>query len=1086
MRTLNELLGRLPRLLLLLAVTGIGWLRPTFAEEPPAKVEFNRDIRPILADNCFKCHGPDAAQRKGDLRLDSQAAAFTPRDGSRAVVPGDAAASELFRRVASTAADEKMPPPDSGKTLTAAQIELLRRWIDEGAAWSSHWSLIAPVRSTPPAVERTDWPRNALDHFVLARLEREGLQPSAQAERAVLLRRVTLDLTGLPPTPAEVDAFLADESPDAYERAVDRLLASPRYGERMAVRWLDAARYADTNGYQTDGERVMWRWRDWVIDAYNRNLPFDQFTVEQLAGDLLPGCTLDQQIATGFNRNHRGNAEGGIIPEEYAVEYVVDRVDTTATVWLGLTLACARCHDHKFDPFTQREYYQLFAYFNQVPERGKAVKYGNSPPLVASPTPDEQRQLRELDQRLAAAEQSFAQYGEALAAAQTEWEASIADGPTIEWSPDDGLAACFAFEGDFTNKVAPGLVPGGSGVESQAAGDDRRGIVDFRSAEERAFAKRKPTLVYHTGRVGRAMQFDGQSFVDAGDAAPLGFYDKFTLAAWVRLGGQRSGTIVSRMTDEPQADGYYLVAENGKIQLNLVKRWLDDALRVQTVRALDAGRWHHVAASYDGSRVAAGVKIHIDGQPEPLDVLLDDLNQSFETREPLRIGGGGGAEGRFQGSLDEVRVYRRRLADEEVQVLATADTVDRITRIAPTHRTAGQLEKMRACFLATAAPAAVRDAWQRVGQLRQRRASLTESFPTTMVMRDMPQPRETFVLLRGQYNQPGERVSAGVPGAVPPPPADVPNDRLRLARWLVDPRHPLTARVAVNRLWQMLFGVGLVKTIDDFGVQGQPPSHPELLDWLACEFIARGWDVKAMLRLMVTSATYRQSSRSPPELRQRDPENRWLARGPRSRLPADMVRDQALASAGLLIEQSGGPSVKPYQPDGLWQELSDSKYVQDHGEKLYRRSLYTFWKRTIPPPVMITFDAAGRETCIVRQTRTNTPLQALALLNETGFVEAARSLAERAMREGGAEPSGRITHLFRLVLARPPGAAEIDTLLAGYERHLERYRARPQAAADLLTVGESRVAGSIDPSELAAYTAVAGVVLNLDETVTNE
>lgn len=576
------------------------------------------------------------------------------------------------------------------------------------------------------------------------------------------------------------------------------------------------------------------------------------------------------------------------------------------------------------------------------------------------------------------------------------------------------------------------------------------------------------------------------ALIDAGDVAPFGFYDKFTISAWVRLGDERRGTIVSRMTDEPQADGYYLVAEAGKIKLNLVKRWLDDALRVQTARALDAGRWHHVVATYDGSRVAAGVKIYIDGQSEPLEVLLDDLNQSFNTKEPLRIGAGGGPEGRFHGSLDEVRLYARQLSDEEVQVLATADTVDRITPIAPTHRTAGQIAKMRACFLATAAQPTIRDAWQRVGQLREQRLSLIESFPTTMVMRDLTQPRDTFMLIRGQYNQPGERVSPGVPGAIAPLPSGVPNNRLGLARWLVDPQNPLTARVAVNRLWQMLFGTGLVKTVDDYGVQGEPPSHPELLDWLACEFVACGWDVKSMLRLMVTSATYRQSSQASRELRQRDPDNRLLARGPRSRLSADVVRDQALAAGGLLIEQLGGPSVKPYQPDGLWQELSDSQYVQDHGEKLYRRSLYTFWKRTIPPPVMITFDAAGRETCIVRETRTNTPLQALALLNETGFVEAARSLAARAMREAGPDPRERIVHLFHLVLSRRPSAAELGELLAGYERHLAHYREERHAAEQLLTVGESRLSGMCDPIEIAAYTAVAGVVLNLDEAVTKE
>ncbi|HVA47948.1 MAG TPA: DUF1553 domain-containing protein [Pirellulales bacterium] len=1040
------------------AIVSVSWPAATARAEDPARpIEFNRDIRPILSDNCFQCHGPDRAQRKADLRLDLQAEALAERDGGRPIVPGNAAASELLRRMTTADADERMPPADSKRRPTAQQIELLRRWIEQGAPWQAHWSLIPPQRPAVPTLNESDGPASPIDAFILARLRREGLHHSPPADKTTLLRRVTLDLTGLPPAPAEVDAFLADDAPDAYERVVDRLLASPRFGERMAARWLDGARYADTNGYQSDGERIMWRWRDWVIEAFNRKLPFDQFTVEQLAGDLLPGCTLDQRIATGFNRNHRGNAEGGIVPEEYAVEYVVDRVDTTGTVWLGLTLGCARCHDHKFDPFSQRDYYRLFAYFNNVPERGKAVKYGNSPPVALSPTRDQQAGLQSLERQLAAAEESFAKLADPLATGQQAWEQSLVGGPPLDWTLTEGLVAAYSFDGDLLNRV-----------DAQKSGR----IVD--GAEQ-----------FAAGRTGQAVQFDGRRFVEAGDLAPFGFYDKFTLSAWVRLGDDPRGTIVSRMTDATQADGYYLTADGGRIQLNLVKRWLDDALRVETQRRLIPGRWHHVAATYDGSRVASGIHIYIDGEAEPLNVPLDDLNQSFDTKQPLRIGGGGGSDGRFRGALDDVRVYRRALDADEVRVVATVETIGDIAAMAPEHRPTGMTLKIRACFLNEAAPPAIRDAWRQVVELGNQRTAMIESFPTTMVMQESPQPRPTHLLVRGQYDRPGDALSAGVPASLPPLADGLPNNRLGLARWLVGPTNPLTARVAVNRLWQMLFGTGLVKTVDDFGAQGEPPSHPELLDWLATEFVAMGWDVKAMLRQLVTSATYRQSSKVSPERLARDPDNRWLARGPRYRLSAEMVRDQALAAGGLLVERLGGPSVRPYQPEGLWNDLSGVDYVQDHGEKLYRRGLYVFWKRTVAPPVMVTFDAAGRETCIVRETRTNTPLQALTLLNEVSLVEAARGLAERAMQVAESPPR-RIEWMFRLVTARLPSATELDTLLRGWQRHAEHYRTHAEAAAAAIKIGESRPDAALDAAQLAAYMAVAGVILNLDEAVTKQ
>src|SRR5579883_1370839 len=833
---------------------------------PDSPVEFNRDIRPILSDQCYQCHGPDSAQRKANLRLDQESSAKADRDGTRAIVPGDLDASELYQRITAEDPGERMPPAKSGKSLTASQIELIRRWIVEGAHWQPHWAFLPPRRHAVPRVHHQDRVRNPIDAFILARLEREGLAPAPEAERGVLLRRVSLDLTGLPPARGAIEAFERDHDPDAYEKVVDRLLASPRFGERMAVRWLNAARYADTNGYQTDAPRFMWRWRDWVIEAYNQGMPFDRFTIEQLAGDLLPGATLDQQIATGFNRNVRGNGEGGIIPEEYAVEYVVDRVDTTATVWLGLTIGCARCHSHKFDPITQQEYYRLFAFFNNVPENGRAVKYGNSPPLIKAPTRAQQEQLDGLRRRLADLEQQVRAREPEIASAQAAWESSIRNRRGFDWRPDEHLVVHLGFDEGRGGSITTAPKP------------------CFRDGQAR----------FTAGPVGSAIVLDGRSYVDVGDRAGFGFYDKFTLGAWIKPGGPRGGTILSRMVDQPQADGYSVVLDRGKVQVNLVKRWLDDAIRVETKAAVPDGEWTHVAVTYDGSRFADGIKVYLDGKPAPLTVLLDELNQSFQTKEPLRIGAGGGPESRFLGAIDEPIVYDTVLGGDEIAGLATRESIAAIAAIPAGSRTPSQAWKLRRCFLATDAPASIQGLFARLQAARTELDALIEQVPTTMVMREMSPPRPTYVLIRGQYDQHGPRVEPGVPAAIAPWPKELPPDRRGLARWLVAPANPLSARVAVNRDWQMLFGTGLVRTVDDFGAQGEPPSHPELLDWLATEFIRTGWDVKAMLRLMVTSATYRQSSRVTPEALRRDPENRLLARGPRLRLPAEMIRDQAL------------------------------------------------------------------------------------------------------------------------------------------------------------------------------------------------
>jgi mono/diheme cytochrome c family protein len=1032
---------------------------PSIATAAPASVEFNRDIRPILSDHCYQCHGPDAARRKANLRLDQESSAKAERDGLRAIVPGDLEASELFRRINAPDPSERMPPVKSGKSLSPDQIDRIRRWIAAGARWQPHWSLIPLGRPPVPHVRGAGWVRNPIDAFILARLEREGLAPATEAARGILIRRVSLDLTGLPPTRSEIVAFENDNGPSAYEQVVDRLLGSPRLGERLATRWLNAARYADTSGYQTDGPRFMWRWRDWVIAAYNRNMPFDQFTIEQLAGDLLPGATLDQKIATGFNRNHRGNSEGGIIPEEYSVEYVVDRVDTTATVWMGLTLACARCHDHKFDPIPQEDFYKVFAYFNNVPESGRAIKIGNSPPLVEAPTRAQREQLDSLRNRLAGLERAARAREPEIARAQSAWERSLRERPPFDWSSQEHLV--------FRYKLDQAMEPRQTGSNA---------LPQFLGGQPRSIA----------GPVGPALVLDGRGFLDCGDVAGFGFFDKFTLSAWIKPGGECGGTIISRMVDQPQGEGYSVVLDHGKVQVNLVKRWLDDAIRVETAVKVAAGDWTHLAVTYDGSRLAAGIKVYLDGKPVPIVVRLDELNQSFQTKEPLRMGAGGGPESRFTGAVLEPSVYSAALAGEDVEVLATRESITKILRIPPARRSASQARKVRHCFLAQDAPEWARSLRERIGSARASIDELRERIPTTMVMEELPAPRPTHVLIRGQYDQPGHRVEPGVPacllsGSERPQPG-----RLGLARWLVSPGNPLTARVAVNRDWQMLFGTGLVKTLEDFGAAGEAPSHTELLDWLATEFVRSGWDVKHLLRLIVTSATYRQSSRNTPEGLRRDPENRLLARGPRLRLPAELIRDQALALAGLLVERTGGPSVKPYQPPGLWNELADAEYVQDHGPGLYRRSLYTFWKRTAPPPAMAAFDAPGRETCIVRESRTNTPLQALDVLNDVTFVEAARAFAERILRETGPAPEARLAAAFQAATARRPRPQELDILKHGLDAELDRFRRDPRSAAALIHFGESTRDPRLDACELAAYTAMTQLILNLDETITKE
>jgi Protein of unknown function (DUF1553)/Protein of unknown function (DUF1549)/Planctomycete cytochrome C/Concanavalin A-like lectin/glucanases superfamily len=1047
------------------------------AEVPP-EIDFNRDIRPILSDNCFQCHGPDAAARQGELRLDREEDAVAARKEGAAIVRGKPAESELVRRITHANADERMPPADSGKQLSAVQIELLHRWVEQGAKWQAHWSFIPPKRPLFPEVSDSQWLRSGLDAFILHRLDRESLKQSPEAPKATLLRRVSLDLTGLPPTLAEVKAFLADASPDAYERAVDRLLASPRYGERMAVRWLDAARYADTNGYQTDAERVMWRWRDWVIEAFNQDMPFDQFTVEQLAGDLLPKPTLDQRIATGFNRNHRGNAEGGIIPEEYAVEYVVDRVETTSTVWLGVTLGCARCHDHKFDPFKQKEFYSLYAFFNSVPENGRAVKFGNSPPFILAPTRTQLQEIYQLQDEKDKALEEWTNVSKSQFESLSAWLSTFKPRENEDYVPTEGLLATIDFDAQ-----KPEHRPRDPDIDSQTKplGTSAASILNAKKTAPfptLRIAEGAPSTA--EGVRGKGLVLDGNTVVEAGNVGDFGLFDEFVVSAWVWIDEGGGGTVVSRMTDVYQGNGYQLAVVNGKVQFNVVQRWLDDAILVESTKAISPGSWHHLLAIYRGLRaedVQKSISLYIDGEPDGK-ALLAELNQPFNVKEPLRIGGGGGPKMRFRGKIDEVRIYAGDFEHVALtKILPVKESVAEIVKQSDDAGRGPRFWKLLQYYQANHAPESERAKYERFQKSLFAMNNYQRQLPTVMVMEELSEPRQAYVLLRGQYDHPGEKVERAVPASLSLElPTDTPRNRLGLAKWLVDPAHPLTARVAVNRFWQMYFGAGLVKTAEDFGSQGEWPTHPELLDWLATEFsvgdstLARrasegAWDIKRMQRLIVTSSTYRQSSHIATEAAGKDPENRLLARGPRIRLSAEMIRDQALAASGLLVEQLGGPSVMPYQPPGLWTELTGGEdYKPGKGADLYRRSLYTFWKRTIAPPAMLAFDASTREFCTVRENRTNTPLQALALLNEQTFVEATHEFAKNTLALPLADDSARLIHMFQTATSREPTSVELEVLV----KALDKQRS--------LAKGDNQ----------QAFTAIASLLLNLDETVVKE
>ncbi|MBC8350565.1 MAG: DUF1553 domain-containing protein [Planctomycetes bacterium] len=1022
------------------------------AQAEKARIDFTRDIRPLLVDHCFECHGPDAATREAELRLDVKSDLFTPRtNGETLLVSGNREASSLFQRLVTEEAKSQMPPPEAGNPLSTEQKELIGRWIDEGAVWRGHWAYEPPRRPPLPTSDRPAWANNAIDVFSYAKMKSHSLRPSREADGQTLVRRVTLDLTGLPPTAAEIDDFLSDTAPDAYLRLVDRLLQSPRFGERMATHWLDLARYADTHGYHMDAHRDMWRWRDWVIAAYNDNMPFDQFTVEQLAGDLLPKATLSQRIATGFNRNNMVNFENGAIAEEYLTEYAIDRVTTTSTVWLGQTMTCARCHDHKYDPFTQRDFYRLLAFFNQVAENGVDGNQGNAAPFIAAPLTHQVERMKGLKQRLASLAATQQQQTVAADAAVTAWEMTRRASDTRTISSKPQLTVGF----DRSDKVLDDAIHG--------------------------------PKIFVPGKIDDALLFNSNTRVDLGDQAALVEIQRMTISVWVFPTTPDAVVIVERRGKHANDPSYSIELDGGKVSFRLAAPDAERSVRFTTDAVIAPRTWQHVVVRFDGSKELTEASLFVNGTLQPA-TKTDEPPSNDSTASSSFVIGSLEAGRSFRGMMDDLRFFSTTLTDEDIAIVAGGDPIGDILAVASAERTNQQTARLKRYYLEQI-DESYRKTLHKITATKQSLRDLRMSIPTTMVMQDVVERKPTSILNRGRYDSPGEIAEPGIPNVLSDPASEAITNRLLLARWLVESDHPLTARVAVNHLWQLFFGAGLVRTPEDFGTRGEPPTHPELLDWLATEF-ASDWDVKRLVRLLVTSAAYRQSSHTTPELTKHDPENRWLARASRMRLSAEMVRDGALFASGLLVERAGGPSVFPYQPDGLWEEIAYNAndftaqvYRQSQGADLYRRSLYTFVKRSLPSPTLAAFDAPNRETCVVQRQRTNTPQQALVLMNDVTFVEAARALAERTLATTHTTER-RINAMFRTANSRSTNASELKVFDSLVRDLRQRYEGQPDLAKELNATGNSPASRHINPIDLAVWTAVANVILSLDEAIT--
>jgi len=1037
------------------------------AADPEEKLQFNRDIRPILAEACFQCHGPDPGSRKGKLRFDREDGFFGQREGGPTVVRNQPEKSPLYLRIVTKDPEDLMPPTKSRKVLKPAQKETIRKWIAQGAPWEPHWAFIKPERPALPVVKNAKWVRNPIDAFILAKLEAAGLAPAPEADKRTLARRLSLDLLGLPPEPEIVDAFLADNSPDAYEKLVDKLLASPRYGEHRARYWMDVARYADTHGLHFDNFRDIWPYRDWIIAAFNKNQTFDQFTIEQIAGDLLPSPTQDQIIATGFHRCNMTTNEGGTIAEENLANYARDRVETTSWVWLGLTANCAVCHDHKFDPFTQKDFYQIAAFFRNTTQGALDGNIRDTAPILMLPKSEDLPRYKVLPVEIETAKQAAAARKKSLRADFDKW---LETAKPADWDAEVAKIGAPSFHLPLN-------------VEQPAEAIE--GVFNGKPLS----VKSKGPLHWEEARSGKALKLDGKSPIEIG--TEVGAFEKDgarSYGCWVKLGKGFAGSaaLIARMDDDDGFRGWDLCAQDGEFTTHLVHKWQNDAIKVLTTgKTSKPEQWQHVFVTYDGSGKAEGFKIFVDGKESKVKVEANTLKSTTKTETPMLVGQRKKSLQLNGAMLQDIRIYDRKLSAADVRRMALQEKAKALLAKPPAERKPKEKDEL---FDITAdADPEVASLNAKAAGLEAEQKAIKDRGNVAHIMEEKKGSMPTAnILMRGDYDKPKDKVEAGVPAALHPMAPDAPKNRLGLARWLVAKENPLTPRVTVNRCWQEVFGTGLVKTAEDFGIMGDSPSHPELLDWLAVEF-RESWDLKKLYKLMLTSATYRQAATATKEKVEKDSANRLLSRGPRFRMDAEMLRDYALSCSGTLSAKIGGPSVKPYQPDGVWdavgmRESNTKTYKRDTGEALYRRSLYWFWKRMAPPASLEILNAPSREVSCLRRERTNTPLQALVTLNDPQMIEAARGLAQLGMK-AGADPKACVDLISRRVLARPLAEKEAAVVLRIHGTLLAHYQAKPEDAKALLAVGESKPDPALNPSELAAWTMVCNQLLNLDETL---
>jgi mono/diheme cytochrome c family protein len=1052
----------------------VTWWATRRASTTANSVSFNQTIQPILSENCYACHGPDPGARKAGLRLDRAEFAFVSHEKyGPAIIRGNPDKSPLVRRIESNDPKERMPPPEAHRTLKPEQVALLRRWVKEGAVYEPHWSFIAPKRPTIPETKNRQWARNQVDSFILSRLEKEGLTPSEEADRPTLIRRVTYDLTGMPPSPQEVAAFVGDGSVDAYEKVVDRLLASPRYGEHRAHYWLDVARYGDTHGVHLDNFRSIWPYRDYVIKSYNQNKPFNQFVKEQIAGDMMPAKNLDTIVASAFLRAGISSGEGGALIEELRVNNKRERAEAFGAAFLGLTTGCAVCHDHKFDPITRRDFYQLTAFFNNLTENPSNDDRADWPPFIRVP---KENNRAAYEQILAKRSEVENQMGQRRAQARKLVTA---------WLQDTKLRA---------QPVST------AGLEVRLRFNEQKGVDFVNSAPEakgKTVAATESPVIWGEGTwLWPYMRMDTTTRLDLPDAGAVDADQPFSVALWLRPdlrpldskdAKQPSGVILARADAKEGSRGWQLRINQRKLAFTLTHEGPRNAATVETKeKVLIEGRWNHIVATYSGTSKAAGLKLYVDGQPQELTSVQDKLDGTVRTSAPLTFGRiFPDVDPLRQSAFQDFRFYARELTPDEAARVPYEDYVSEIVQ-KPIASWSDDEFKVVSDFYLAQRDELTRSLAAQLPVLNSELDQLSKDGDISLVSDEGPGLAYADMLTRGVYNARTERVRPAVPHFLPPLPAGAPPDRLGLAEWTVSPTNPLTTRVTVNRMWQEIFGTGIVETTEDFGVMGARPSHPELLDWLAVDFRDSGWNVKRFYKQLVMSATYRQSARVTPQLAERDPKNRLLARGPRFRMDSEMVRDSALAASGLLVEKLGGPSVKPYQPPGFWDGSHDAsntrKYVQDHGDALYRRSLYTFWKRMATMPDMDTFDSPTRDAACTRRQRTDTPLQALVAMNEPLRLEASRKLAERVIHES-LTVDDRLNYLGQVLLARNWSAKEKLVLESALTKFRETYSKDPAAAARLLNVGESKVDKTIPAPELACWMLVSSAALNLDAVV---